>query len=205
MLSKYILISHLPPKEGEPDNSTVIQMRNQIDALTKDLNTLKSERDIEKTEKETLQAKLKQLDLEKLGEVERVTAINTDLQKQLDTALAEIGKIEPLQTRLTEVHKHIEGSYESMLNRIPDEVKRNEMRTLTFVDGDPVNSETKLLSAMKIMFGEDSLKVGEITIPGSGPTPEKKGEVKYDPKTISWKDGLTPVAELVKQREGTRL
>lgn len=200
MLTKTKLGIITKPAPHEEDNATVIEMRRTLEQQRKDIDSFKTQITTLGQERDTFKTKLSDIEKSNMDEITRVKTENTELLEKLNLANADIAKIEPLQKRLIEVHKHIESDYEKRLKLIPEK-EMEKVKKLTFVEGDPVASALKLETTLEILYGEEGLKAGSLVIGGGLPDSEKekKQDKKYDPKNISWADALRPRAEVLEE------
>jgi ribosome-binding ATPase YchF (GTP1/OBG family) len=144
--------------EGE-DNSTITQMRAQIDAA----NALAKTKEVEL---ETARQQLKAIQDAELSEAQK-------LRYALEEKEKEVAKLTPLQEQLENARKENEtnkgillAQYEELVAGIPED-KRAAIKSATHIEGNPIES----LSRIKAIISVTDFKPpsqGQITNPGGG-------------------------------------
>ena len=178
------------PPQTEPNNHAMKQMRDQIDALNNDLKTVKEEN---KGLKDQLTAK----EREKRDELDRIKAEKIDLETALTEANGKVASIEGLQQSVNTYTEFLTKEFDNRINSAPEEV-REKLRTLSFIEGNPIESLNKLGASFELLGDVIGEKIGTVTNPsGTGGVGNPNPDKKLDLKTLTWDKALRPVSEIL--------
>lgn len=191
------------------DNTTIVNMRKSVEDAQKEAKTAKELADKLAKDLEESTRQLKEIELSKLDDVKKLQVQKEDLEKVLLSTQKELDTLKPLQDRSKSQQEFVEKLYESKLEQIEDKDLREKIKLLSFVEGDPINSVTKLDNAM------DVLKVGTppgtttvVTNPGKTvldsegkPKADNKDDKKIDFKNQSWGNALDEHKKIYDQQQ----
>ena len=186
------------PPSGSGDSDVMKELRSQITTLTRDLGNLRDSHKTLETENADLKSKVAESAREKLTEVERLKAEKTDLENRVLDLTGKTTELETLRTLNTNLSGYVSKLYDSSIQAVP-EAERENVKSITFVEGNPMESLSKLENAFKVLKitpTGSGIVAGTITIPNSAPDPGGSGsqggsgDKKYDPLKVTWADGL---------------
>lgn len=179
-----------------PENHQIKQMRDQLDKLNTDLQK-------EKDDKKELLTKLTAHENEKLSEIELLKKSNAELATALEQVQPLLPELEKVKANSDKLAGALTKSYDDRLLLIPEGEKRDQVKLLTFSEGDPVVSLERLDSAIKLFTESGTIKLGNTTVSkdgvdtvvGTGTGTNKKIQ------DVSWSDALTPINEILARRK----
>jgi hypothetical protein len=179
--------------DDPPENATITHMRNELKKAQDEANDFR-------TKFSDVETQLKELKREKMNEMEQVKSINDDLTKQLKEVTGKLSGLEPLSNKVQSYETFIQSEFENRIASLPEE-KREGVKLVSEVAGDPIASLTKLTATISLL-GLNTPQQGVITNPTApnpntpnpnAPNPDDK---KIDVKNLGWGQALKPLEEL---------
>lgn len=190
---------YFSPDEGgggggdDSSNRTITKMRAEIDSAHNEVKDWKNKY-------EELESKVSALESEKLSTQERLEKENkalTTKNSELSSRMATFDSLEQSNKMLTEF---VEGLYTEQLASLPKE-KQEDVKSITFTEGNPVQSLSRLVSAVKLIgSGNTGNTQGNVTDPSNNGASSQSNETKYDPKTVTLSHGLKPISDIIAQK-----
>ena len=182
-------MSQIENPPAPEDNEQIKKIRSEYDSLKVDFAKQKEQLDAlmkEKTEMER----------QKLDENERLKLELEDSRKSIQELTNKTGKIETLETQLSEVNEYFKGEFETLLKTV-DKEKVDKVRSLTWDESSPRLSVSKLRDLLDITAKvDDNSTITNPPIGGDKPSTGTNTGQKLDLTQVSSKIGLRPLKEV---------
>ena len=175
----------------DPDNSTIITMREQIKKLQEDLNQAKTDL----TEART---NVKNMEREKMTEIERLRDENKSFAEALENSKQMAVHLENTTKSIETFTSFVNKQFDTRLNAVPTE-QREKLKALAHIEGNPIESLTRLDAAIELAGLN---KTDVVTNPHAGnPDPANKPNDKLDMTKINFSTVgvLKPVEVLLQE------
>lgn len=190
-----------PPTNTEVDNEQIKKIRSEYDSLKVDFAK-------QKEQLEALMKEKTEMERQKLDENERLKLELEDSRKSIQELTNKTGKIETLETQLSEINEHFKNEFETILKTVEKD-KIDKVRSLTWDESSPRMSVSKLRDLLDITATASANNtVTNPPIGGDKPGPGTNPSQKIDLTQVSSNVGLRPLkdvqAEIQEMRDKQR-